>query len=381
MKLKKNFVLKMNIMAFVKGFTLIMSFLCYFFQFPLPFLSSLIVPFLVFYIIMNFFSIKLDCEPLLLLLITVFFIFLGIGIFKSGIKEVEFSRIIRFLEILSMLVICLFIKDFHFQKTYNFIILLAVLKSLVLVCIGIYLIKLGSHINIRNWVESKSMGDIYLQHGIPKVQVQGNGLIPALFMIDFTKRKKLTFVNSILFLGSVFAGNFAFILGIFLFAIIRIVQYIKKYDRYGLIILFCMLIGLTMLPYTYNYLEYKTLQKSHSNSLKVEQMIILADTNLIIGNGLGSYIQKQGKYRTYNGNIYYEIQSFYILNQIGIIAFVLFLIISCFKIYKNDKTALYLYLLYLFYSFFNPYSFDTTHMFVIIILENLYRNKMSNYLG
>ena len=110
-----------------------------------------------------------------------------------------------------------------------------------------------------------------------------------------------------------------------------------------------------------------------SNAARLEQANFLIDTNFFIGDGIGNFVRKIGQFRNYNNQIYYELQTLYIYNQIGIIGLSLFYAVNILglKGIKHQNEKLILYLIYLFYTFWNPYCFDTTQMMAIITLINV----------
>jgi len=84
-------------------------------------------------------------------------------------------------------------------------------------------------------------------------------------------------------------------------------------------------------------------------------------------------INKITKYRDYTKSTYYELQIIYLLNQLGILIFILFLLTNIFiSIYTIKKRILlYTYICYILYSLFNPYFLDTNNIIVIIILLSI----------
>ncbi|HFR7117967.1 TPA: O147 family O-antigen polymerase, partial [Shigella flexneri] len=96
-------------------------------------------------------------------------------------------------------------------------------------------------------------------------------------------------------------------------------------------------------------------------------------SNFVIGSGLGNVIKIQTPIRDYSAYIYYELQSVYFLNQLGVILFTLFLLINLLltiKIIKYSELCV-LYFLYVSYAITNPYILDSNHVAVIIVLVTL----------
>ena len=352
---------------------------CYFFQFPLRRLASFIVPSIFLYVIFNYRNLKLWNDKLYLLLLTLWYVFLGLECFNSVFRGNDINHIFRFLELLSFLPICLFIKKDKFDSEYRVLVFFAVLKSLLLIGIAIYLIKLGDHRIIRNYVLGMQGGDVYLAGSYrPKVQLQGNGIIPFVFMLYNTRKIHLNFNSICLFLGILVAGNFAFLLCLGLFFIYKIYKLIcSKRNRLGTVTPIVLLFFLFSLPFAFKYINETRKQKAgYSNAIRIEQAQFLLNTNYFIGNGLGNNVQEQGRFRTYENDIYFELQTFYIFNQIGISGLFIFYILILFGIWKKNRTLFSVFIIYLFYSFWNPYCFDTTEMIVIISILNLFKKEI-----
>lgn len=353
---------------------------CYFFQVPFRELAKFIAPSFLLFFIFHFLKLKIKVAKLYLLILFLYFLCLGIEVFQSGLRNTEISSVIRFLEILCMIPLCCFIREKEFNRYFFITVFFAVLKSLMLIGIGLYLIRIGSHSVMRNWIFSISGGDIYLSHGIPKVQLQGNGILPIIFILYCSKYKRIDFVSFILFLGVFFAGNFAFYLAIFCFIGLVIFETIKKDKKsYKISLIFFLL--LLVSPFLLRYVEKKIEEKSvYSNAIRIEQAEVLLDTNWFVGKGLGNKVVGGGHYRSYNGDNYFELQTLYIFNQIGFVGLFLFYIVTIFGIYnvKFQRKRILLYFIYLFYTFWNPYCFDTTQMMTLVLLINTDLEKNSS---
>lgn len=59
----------------------------------------------------------------------------------------------------------------------------------------------------------------------------------------------------------------------------------------------------------------------HSNAVRKDQAEVLFSGNIITGNGVGNTITAKTKYRDYSGPDYFEVQTLYVINQIGIIGY------------------------------------------------------------
>lgn len=125
----------------------------------------------------------------------------------------------------------------------------------------------------------------------------------------------------------------------------------------------------------------------YSNAVRIEQMKVLVNNmnsgalTLLFGQGLGNTISERTAFRDYTEKHSYELQPLYILNQVGLVYFVLFVcfnIILTLKFIKYKKLIL-IYFSYVLYASFNPYIFDTSHIVVIIVLISLKKVSDGKY--
>lgn len=100
------------------------------------------------------------------------------------------------------------------------------------------------------------------------------------------------------------------------------------------------------------------------------------NTTIWLGKGLGNTVSEKTNYRDYTGNIYFELQTFYFFNQLGIINFISFILLNLFFAYTKirDPRLLFVYLCYILYAFTNPYILDSNQ--VIVILTLVMANKI-----
>jgi hypothetical protein len=120
------------------------------------------------------------------------------------------------------------------------------------------------------------------------------------------------------------------------------------------------------MPYVSHQYEAK---KVISNATRTDQAKVLLTTgNIISGNGFGTSIHSVTKFRDYTDDIYFELQTLYIINQIGLIGYFLFMLCTIYIFYNHNKRMLPVYIIYLLYTFWNPYCFDTTHMVAAFFL-------------
>jgi len=297
---------------------------------------------------------------------------------NAGFHGTDFVRILRFFTILVSIPLFFNIQFSERIKItiYNFFIFFSVIKSLVIIGIEIWCITTDGWEIMRRWCFKHNLGDVYpSSYFIYKIQIIGNPLILFAFIMHFTKTNKFDFVTLILLSGVVFVGNFAFLLGLFGFFTYRIYRIlISQKNRRGyftpIVFFFFALFFMLFLLFTLKQTREKS---DYSNVVRIQQIRALIDCNFFLGEGLGNYIKVNAGLRQYDGDIYFELQTFYIFNQIGIIGLILFYLLTIYQCYwienvKFEKVALYL--IYLLYSFWNPYCFDSTQMLVILFLGN-----------
>jgi len=229
-------------------------------------------------------------------------------------------------------------------------------------------------------------GDVYTYNGVVwKIQLKGNALLPFAFFISiiYYSGIKRLILGSIFLLAILCAGNFAFILGILFFSGLYYI-YIKRWTlqkiviNFGLGIIFILAISKP----TYNYFLDIVKEKSvFSNPVRIDQTKVLINDmseniiTIFLGQGLGNKINVKTQWRDYSNSIYYELQALYIMNQVGILFFVWFILINLLLslYFIKYKSLLIAYGSYILYAFFNPYILDTNQIIVIIILLCLRR--------
>ncbi|WP_335523681.1 hypothetical protein, partial [Neobacillus drentensis] len=307
-------------------------------------------------------------------------------------KHNSISLAIRFYSVLVLLLSAFFLPP---KKIYvNIFILLAVLQSILLIGFEIYILLFGDPEfagYIRSTVMNLGLGDIYtFNNYFYRIQIKGNPILPVAFLISLfaiqSKRLKIS-AASLLLVGTIVAGNFAFILAIiFFFGMYLVILFFsnKKVSAFlrnifknrtktilvsGIILLFLCICVIVIYPYVYHLIKMKM---ELSIPTRFDQVFHLINDllenpiSLLFGQGLGNLINVISDYRDYRNYYYFELQTFYILNQVGILYFLLFLItnvIFVIKFWKN-KFIYLIYLSYIVYAFTNPYLFDTTNILV-----------------
>lgn len=258
----------------------------------------------------------------------------------------------------------------------------AFLKAVFLFIIFGIVLKAGNTSVIRHYSIAQGWGDIYTLGSTfsTRIQLQGNALLVMACFAAFYNKDRLIY-RIALFLACLVSGNKAFFIGILLFILYFCFRWLfstkKTYNfNFKLCALtLCFLVAFPVLTYKVNaILEEKA---GYSNVVRYEQAEVLMTGNIVTGNGIGNSIKARTAHRNYDGSNYYELQTLYIINQIGVAGYLLFLLLTfslCLKI-KNPLFICYVYFAYLAYAFFNPYCFDTTHMISGFLLCTVFSKK------
>lgn len=297
----------------------------------------------------------------------------------------EPSLIIRFFLILALIVLAYFVKPN--KKYINIFMFFIVLQAILVIGLESTLVMFfdeNSYLFIRHYFLNNNFGDVYTTTGTWwKVQPRGNALLPFAFFISIILyRQKTRIILAGLFLLAILcAGNFAFILGVLLFSMLYYV-YSKRWSLQKIVlnglIGFFLISAVSIPAYSYfaNIIEKKAVS---SNPIRIDQTEILIEnmnesiSTLLLGQGLGNVVNVVTQWRDYSDNIYYELQALYILNQVGVLFFVIFILFNILfaKYTMKHGVLLIVYGSYIFYALFNPYFLDTNHIVVIIILLSL----------
>ena len=316
------------------------------------------------------------------------FLFIGWGFLMlaySAIAGNTTGNSFRFLIILVLIQASFFVKP---NPTYiNIVIGFLVLQSLFL--IGLHLIlnlffNASSYLFLRLFFQEQGWGDLYTYNGLfYNIQILGNALLPfgVFVSVIFYSGIKRTMFTLVLFTGMLVAGNFAFVLGtlvflVFLFLVTKSFN-TRKFLTFAIL---GILLGSIAAKPALSYFQKTISNKSEeSNPTRIDQSRVLWEdlsensVSLIFGKGLGNTLNVKTKWRDYTDNIYFELQSLYFLNQMGLLNFLIFLIsnIICVILFFKEPLVKIIYLAYILYAFFNPYFLDTSHIVVIITLISL----------
>lgn len=320
-------------------------------------------------------------------------------VYSIVIEDNSVSLAIRFYVILILLLSAFFLPP---KKIYVTIFIgLAVLHSVLLIGFETYIVFLGDP-DFSGYIRSKVMeygfGDIYtFNQYFYRIQIKGNPVLPIAFLVSLyaieSKRLKIA-AASLLFVGTIVAGNFAFILAIvfylgmycviLFFSNQKVSAYLKKLfssrkrilTMTGSLLLVLVLVGALVFPYLNELFILKMQVSIPTRFDQVYHLIVSlieSPITLLFGQGLGNVINVISDYRDYRTYYYFELQTIYIINQVGILYFLVFLFTKITYVIKfwNNKYIYLLYLSYVVYAFTNPYLFDTTNIVVLIVLSSL----------
>jgi hypothetical protein len=331
----------------------------------------------------NYIFQKTDRSRLVFLLV-----FVGWGCLMLGYSAVAgntFGNSIRFLIILILIQAAFFIKP---KSSYIHILIgFLVVQSLFLIVLHLVLnlfFNMTSYMFLRLFFQAQGWGDLYTYNGLfYNIQVLGNALLPFgvfVALVYYTGVRRIL-LTTVLFAGMLVAGNFAFVLGVVAFVSFSFFA-AKSFNTrkfLGLAVV-ALCVGVLLARPAINYLGKTISNKSQeSNPTRIDQSVVLWENlsenpvTLIFGRGLGNTLKVKTKWRDYTDNIYFELQSLYFLNQMGLVNFLFFAIanVLCVVLFFREAMVKIIYAAYIIYAFFNPYFLDTSHIVVIITLISL----------
>ncbi len=361
-----------NLFTYIVWFTAIFALLfqCYNKQ-----LSILIAPSVVMYLLLEVKNIKFKALKKWLNWYAVYAIFLCLSMLYSFLVDNSPAQIIRFFLILAIIPFFAIIKEDNFYTEWNIFKLLTTIKVITLAYIWLNVSISNDYSEYRFWALDAGVGDVYITNGITKVQLLGNSLFVISASIELYKNKKMSLYLILMILGALFSGNSAYVLGLALMILFPILnQWYKSIKRNKLKFIFITFI---MIVFTYVFIAYAIetlkLKSTFSNVIRLDQARLLLNSNFLFGNGLGNSITGIGILASYTGNeTYFELQTLYIINQIGIFGVALFYILTFLPlIEKNNLKMVTAYLVYILYSFWNPYCFDTNHIIALGLIHNI----------
>ena len=311
----------------------------------------------------------------------------------SMILENNFNNIIRFFIILWTICAAYYIKVPNYA--FKILFILSLIQCFIVILCELYLVFIADKSTatlIRLFSLKAGWGDIYtFNNYYYRVQIKGNAIIPFIYMLSYYSsifpQRRVLLLRSIYLLAIICSGQFAFIISIFCFHIYQYFNNVSSSNQAAKKIVFILIIAGVILKPTLDYVD-STLErkKESSTATRVDQTKVLMkdlkESNLtfLFGKGLGNTLSVKTQYRDYTNDIYFELQTLYIINQLGILPFIAFLIYNIYltKRYIINKDHIIIYLFYLLYAITNPYVFDTTHIVVILTLCSIKSYKNGN---
>ena len=282
------------------------------------------------------------------------------------------------------------------KKIVKIFIITMLIHSVVLILLELYMIINSSpefNTMVRNFILNNGHGDLYTRDGFYfRIIIKGNELLPVAFLIMYKYKSKVANIIKTLFaLAIVISGNLAYFMAIAMFMVLydvlisktvtnKIMSLFELENRKILaIIAICLVVagGILYKPVKAKIENVIALKSEYSLPTRVDQIeALIGDmddmSDFIFGKGLGSTINTVTEYRDYTGDRYFEMQFVYVFYQIGIIAFTMLIILSIVLAlkYMNKKLTLLIYFIYLVYGMTNPYTFNLTHIIIIILLTS-----------
>lgn len=334
-------------------------------------LAGLIVPSLIAFLVLEIPNVKIGYSRRWVALLAAYLLFVLTSALFSILKDYHYSTIARFLMILTLIPFAEHVIEPNFDLEWNIFKILSSAKAVMILYIWMLVFIQQDYQEYRSWAYANGSGDIYILGGIPRVQLLGTSLFVLAAIVEIERKKKITLYSVLMLAGALAAGNSAYILGIGAYFAIKVIpiglKWIRDRDPKAIIVLVIFAVALVaFIGYSVIVLRQKA---EFSNVVRKEQWEVLTEANPLLGEGIGHKIYKVTSTRVYEGDTYFEMQTLYIFNQIGLIGLALFYMITV-GFYWNRKQSLIVYLVYLIYTFWNPYCFDSTHIIAVLLISN-----------
>ena len=323
-----------------------------------------------------------------------FLIFQVLILYWALYQSNEPNLIFRFFVIVTLLNLILLIRNTNVRHIDYFIRIYS-FQAIIVIIIGFLmpvLFSLETYSPIRHIVKEFQWGDLYTYNGIYyRVQLLGNALLPFLFFVLYDEYRRLgtrLYLLILSLLAVIFAGNLAFILVLIIYAVCYELLTVKKFsfkvEKYKALFWGSLLLTAPFIVYYFfQLIIMKSTGDVSSIGTRFDQFNVLvmslthSISSTLFGNGLGYTLNVVTASRDYSGNIYFELQFMYFLNQLGIVGMFSFICLHIYFFLTNirDKFLILMYVCYIFYAAINPYMLDTTHIVVLVILVTLQNSK------
>ena len=344
------------------------------FQCFYPILSAVIIPAVIVYLLLNINYINFNPVRGWINMYVAYVLFLTISALLSAFTSNILSHIIRFYLILLILPVYSLLQKPEMRAEWNVFKILSTIKAVIIIYIWLQIIISHDYSEYRSWIGKLGTGDIYIVNGQAKVQLIGSTLFVLAVIIDFFKEQRLTPFCILMITASVASGNSAYILGIALvfgahLTCVMISLLKRRSWKFAFIIIILIIAIIVFSVFSINTFQRKA---AFSNAIRYDQARLLLDTNWLFGEGLGNSIIANTRFITYDSDMYFELQTLYIFNQIGIIGLLAFYILTAAPLVrKNNPEMVTAYIIFLIYTFWNPYCFDSNHIVALILIRNV----------
>jgi hypothetical protein len=364
----------------------------HFLFFIVVFLLTRQIPFLEYSSIMNIATLGFAIYPLVelvksilkrkeqfsVLIVTCLILFLILSIYSIAHGN-EPLNILKWLIIFSVLLIAYKVSPReYFVITFICLIIIQAIFIDAILLLMTTSFTLDNYSVIRQYVGLNDWGDVYTFDGIFWfVKLRGSGLLPVGLFVSYLYLKgRIRIIALIILIPSIIVSNTAFVfVSLIFFTILLFIRIRWTVARVIGVLTILLLIALPL-----NSVVSKVISdKDSSMDVRYDQFDVLVNdftklnSDILFGTGLGHTLSVDSPVRDYTGNIYFEMQPIYVLNQLGFVVFSLYIFIHVIlaKVFIREKELLLLYCCYVLYASSNPYIFDTSHFVVIVVLVSL----------
>lgn len=371
-KEKFLFFFRGNVAASFFWFT---TLFCLFFQCYCSFLSRFLTPSVCLFILFEAANIKVRPKSGWFAVYCIYFAYLISSAVLAYMRNYSISALTRFFLILVLIPVVVTIRDGDFKTKWKIFKILSTAFCISIFVIWLSVLISGDFTPYRLWAYKNGAGDIYVLNGRIKVQLRGCALFAFAFAAEFFRARRITPYAVVMAAGALIAGNDAYLIGIGIPIFIAIVgldiAFFKKKSKFAVPLCICLVVIIAVGALA--SLHILGVKAESSTPVRIGQAKLLLDTDPIFGKGLGHPITGTAAHVTYNGSeIYFEMQTLYIFNQVGLVGLALFYILTFW--YFAGKRRIWsavLYLTYLLYAFWNPYCFDTNHIIALYIISHV----------
>lgn len=262
---------------------------------------------------------------------------------------------------------------------------------LIFECVLFILYSPDNYLPIRHFFLNQGWGDVFFRGVYYKIQIKGNALLPFVYLLSYVTNifpsKRKCFYRLVYLLCTIIAGNFAFLISLFVFHFVHYFLKVKNQKQLRRKFAILLLFIFTLAPYIVQHVNTTLDQKKDiSLGTRSDQATVLLEDmsqNMgysMLGKGLGNTLNVKTKFRDYTDNIYFEVQALYFLNQLGFLFFFIFVLynIELSIKYIKKRKLLFVYCCYVIYAFTNPYILDTNHIIVIVTLVAINNKEDEN---